>query len=175
MQQLFSAAFLLAVVAASSVGGAGAEEANPITKVLQMLGDLEAKIIKEGEVAQKEYAEYAEWCEDKSKDLQYEIKTGQAEVEELKATITKEDANIEALAEEIGELSAKIATAESDLKASTEIRDHEAAAFAAEESELTEVLSALTRALGILTAEMAKGGSSASMLQMGLARASDVV
>merc|ERR1719359_2132472 len=61
-------------------------------------------------------------------------------------------------------LSAKIATAESDLKAATEIRDHEAAAFAAEEAELTEVISALERAIGILTSEMAKSG--ASMLQM---------
>merc|ERR1719359_870175 len=70
-------------------------------------------------------------------------------------------------------LSAKIATAESDLKAATEIRDHEAAAFAAEEAELTEVLSALERAIGILTSEMAKSG--ASMLQTSLAHAGDVV
>merc|ERR1719359_809888 len=69
-------------------------------------------------------------------------------------------------------LSAKIATAESDLKAATEIRDHEAAAFAAEEAELTEVLSALERAIGILTSEMAKSG--ASMLQTSLAHAGDV-
>ncbi len=41
---------------------------------------LEAKIIEEGKVAQGEYDEYAEWCEDTSKDLQYEIKTGKAEV-----------------------------------------------------------------------------------------------
>merc|ERR1719352_1377332 len=142
---------------------------SPISKVLEMLGDLEAKIIGKGEAAQKEYAEYAEWCEDKSKDLQYEIKTGTAQVEELKATIAKEEATISALAEEIEMLSAKIATAESDLKASTEIRDHEAAAFAAEEAELTEVLSALERAIGILTSEMAKSG--ASMLQTSLAHA----
>merc|ERR1719456_238980 len=154
------------VLALACLAGAPAraEETNPIAKVLEMLADLETKIIGEGEVAQKEYAEYAEWCEDKSKDLQYEIKTGKAEVESLKATIAKEEATIAALAEEIEALSAKIATAESDLKAATEIRDHEAAAFAAEEAELTEVLSALTRAIGILTSEMAKSG--ASMLQL---------
>merc|ERR1719352_1800351 len=146
---------------------------SPITKVIEMLSDLQTKIIGEGEAAQKEYAEYAEWCEDKSKDLQYEIKTGTAQVEELKATIAKEEATIAALAEAIEALSAKIATAESDLKASTEIRDHEAAAFAAEQAELTEVLSALERAIGILTSEMAKSG--ASMLQTSLAHAGDVV
>merc|ERR1719456_1614941 len=142
------------VLALACLAGAPAraEETNPIAKVLEMLADLETKIIGEGEVAQKEYAEYAEWCEDKSKDLQYEIKTGKAEVESLKATIAKEESTIAALAEEIEALSAKIATAESDL---------EAAAFAAEEAELTEVLSALTRAIGILTSEMAKSGASA--------------
>merc|ERR1719160_832249 len=156
---------LLALVATF----ASAEEVSPITKVTQLISDLQAKIIKEGEVAQKEYAEYAEWCEDKSKDLQYEIKTGKAQVEELKAVIAKETATIAALAEEIEMLSVKIATAESDLKAATEIRDHEAAAFAAEEAELTEVLSALSRAIGILTTEMGKSG--AALLQSSLAHA----
>merc|ERR1719221_944319 len=167
-------AFLVLAFAASlvsQVAPAAAEVMSPISKVLQMLSDLQAKIIKEGEVAHKEYSEYAEWCEDKSKDLQYEIKTGKAEIEELKATIAKEGSTIAALADEINELAAKIATAESDLKAATEIREKEAAAFSAEEKELVDVLSALERAIGILTAEMAKGG--ASMLQLG--HASDVV
>jgi predicted nucleic acid-binding Zn-ribbon protein len=149
----------------------GEATASPISKVLEMLGDLQAKIIAEGEAAQKEYAEYAEWCEDKSKDLQYEIKTGKAEVEELKATITKEDSTIEALTTEIGDLSAQIATAESDLKAATEIRAKEHASFGKEQAELTEVLSALERAIGILTEEMGKSG--ASMLQV--ARTNDLV
>merc|ERR1719284_930260 len=91
----------------------------------------------------------------------------------LKAVIAKEEATIAALAEEIDTLSAKIATAESDLKAATEIRDHEASEFAAEEAELTEVLSALTRALSILTSEMAKSG--AALLQTSLASAPNVV
>ena len=37
---------------------------------------LEAKIIKEGEGAQKVYDEFAEFCDDRSKDLGFEIKTG---------------------------------------------------------------------------------------------------
>jgi predicted nucleic acid-binding Zn-ribbon protein len=167
--QRICALLTLALVA----GTASADDTSPITKVVQLLSDLETKIIGEGEVAQKEYAEYAEWCEDKSKDLQYEIKTGKLQAEELKATIAKEEATISALAEEIDALSVKIATAESDLKAATEIRDHEAAEFAAEEAELTEVLSALSRAIGILTTEMGKSG--AALLQSSLTHAPDVV
>jgi len=152
---------------------ARAEETNPITKVLEMLADLETKIIGEGEVAQKEYAEYAEWCEDKSKDLMYEIKTGKAQVAELKAEIDKESATIEALTAKVEELSAKVATAEADLKAATEIRTKEAADFAAEEKDLTEVLSALTRAIGILSEEMGKSG--AALLQSKYPDTSNVV
>lgn len=158
MQLTASVAILLAMACSP----ARAEEASPIAKVLEMLGDLQAKIISEGEVAHKEYAEYAEWCEDKSKDLHYEIKTGKAEVEELKATIASESATIEELTTKIEELSSKSATAEADLKAATTIRDKEAADFAVEEKDLMDVLSALSRAISIISEGSAAG---ASMLQ----------
>jgi hypothetical protein len=40
-----------------------AEATNPIAKVLEMISDLQTKIICEGEAAQKVYEEYSEWCE----------------------------------------------------------------------------------------------------------------
>merc|ERR550525_2141583 len=70
------------------VGFAG--EVTPISKVLQLLSDLQAKIISEGESAHKVFSEFAEWCEDRSKDLHFEIETGRSEVASLKATIEEE-------------------------------------------------------------------------------------
>merc|ERR1719412_1823645 len=151
---------MLAFALLAPASRAGSDGANPVSKVIEMLSDLQAKIIKEGEVAQKEYAAYAEWCEDKSKDLSYEIKTEKSQIEELKATIAKEDANTEALTAKIEDLAAAIATDQADLKAATEIRDAEEKAFAAEQAELVDVLSALDRAIAILTREMAKSGAS---------------
>jgi hypothetical protein len=55
--------FIFAVLAVSP---ADASQVNPIEKILEMISDLQAKVIKEGEDAQKEYDEYAEWCEDRS-------------------------------------------------------------------------------------------------------------
>merc|ERR1719361_2906286 len=162
---------VLAFAALAAVSLAEEDGPNPISKVLEMLSDLQAKIIKEGEVAQKEYAAYAEWCEDKSKDLQYEIKTERNQKAELEATIAKEDATMEALTAQIDELAAKLADDQANLKAATEIRDHEAVVFGKEEAELLEVLSALERAIAILTRELAKSG--ASMLQ--LTGASDII
>ena len=142
--------------------GAAADQANPIEKIVQMMGDLQAKIIGEGEEAQKVYEEFAEWCEDSSKDLGFEIKTAKAEVADLKATIDKEAARIEALDTKIGELASDIATDEADLKAATEIREKENAVFTAEEKELTTVIDMLQRAIAVLEKEL--GG--ASMMQI---------
>jgi len=142
--------------------GVAADQANPIEKIVQMMGDLQAKIIGEGEGAQKVYEEFAEWCEDSSKDLGFEIKTAKAEVSDLKATIAKQAARSEALNTKIGVLASDIATDEADLKAATEIREKENAVFTAEEKELTTVIDMLQRAIAVLEKEL--GG--ASMMQI---------
>jgi len=140
-----------------------AGQANPIEKIIEMIGDLETKIIAEGEAAQKTYEEFSEWCEDTSKDLMFEIKTGKGEVADLKATIEKESANIQVQDSKIEELAGSIATDEADLKAATEIRNKEQATFAAEETDLVETVDILERAIGIIEKEM-NGG--ASMMQL---------
>merc|ERR1719433_1764882 len=144
----------------------------PIGKVLQMLSELQAKIIGEGESAHKVFSEFAEWCEDRSKDLHFEIKTGQEQVAALKATIAEEVALTGALNAKVEKLSGEIATDEADLKAATEIRAIENAAFVAEEKELSEVVDTLTRAIAILKREMAKSGT---QILMQLKNANSVV
>jgi len=139
-------------------------EASPIAKIIQMISDLQAKILAEGAQSQKVYEEFAEYCEHRSKDLQYEIKTGKDEKAELEATIAKEDAKSGALGEKIDELAGAIATDEGDLKKATEIREKEFADFSAEEKELMEVIDMIKRAIGILEREMAKSG--AAMVQL---------
>merc|ERR1719440_1077803 len=84
-------------------------KANPIEKVLELLSNLQAKVVAEGEEAQKLYEEFAEWCEDEAKQKQFEIKTGEAEKEDLEATIAKAGSDIEAADAAIGELSQGIA------------------------------------------------------------------
>ena len=114
--------FLLAFAALSPVRGS---QANPIDKILEMISDLQAKVLGEGQDAQKAYDEYAEWCEDKSTSLGFEIKTGKADVADLTATIEEETATIAALGSKIEDLSNDIKTAESELDAATKIREKE--------------------------------------------------
>merc|ERR1719382_1613045 len=158
-----AASFLLAALA-SGLPAALAEEMSPIGKVLEMISGLQAKIISEGEKAQKVYEEFSEWCEESNKNLNFEIKTGKTEVSELKATISEETAIIESLTSRLEELSGKLKVDEQDLKAATHIREAEAADFAAEKKDLDETISILNRAIGILE----KHGS--SLLQTGGAK-----
>jgi len=154
---LICLAFLMS--SSSAMGSA----TDPVAKVLEMLSGLQAKIIAEAEGATKVYDEFAEWCEDKSKKLGFEIKTAQGEIEQLQAEIVELTATMDECSTKIDELTGKIATDEADLKAATEIRAKEEAAFAAEEKELMDIVDTLERAIAILEREMKKG---ASMLQL---------
>jgi len=158
-----SVAVSFVLLALAGLSSAHALEASPIEKILEMLSDLQAKVIGEGKDAQKSYDSYAEWCSDRSANLGFEIKTGTSNVAELKATIDSETSTAAALETKIEELSNDIQTDEADLAAATAIRKTEAADFAAEKAELSTVISMLERATGILSKEMAKGGA---LLQM---------
>jgi len=159
-----SSVLAFALIACVALAPASASQVNPIEKILEMISGLQAKVIGEGKDAQKTYDEFAEWCEDRSTELGFEIKTGKADVAELEATIEEETSTIGALETKIEELSNDIQTDEADLKAATAIREKEAADFSAEEKELTTVIDMLQRATSILSKEMAKSG--ASMLQL---------
>merc|ERR1719230_2233618 len=89
-----------------------ASASNPISKVLQLLSELQQKVLKEGEAEQKQYEAFAEWCEDTAVAKQYEIKDGKAAVERLSATIEKEGATISNAETKIAELAATISTNE---------------------------------------------------------------
>jgi len=151
------------LLVATVVATASASDASPIEKIIQMIGDLETKVIGEGEASQKVYEEFSEWCEETSKNLQFEIKTGKGQVADLQATITKDTADIQTAESTIEDLAGSIATDEADLKAATEIRDKEQTTFAAVEKDLVETIDVLERAIGIIEKEM-KGG--AAMVQL---------
>lgn len=151
---------LCVAVVLCAASGVQARDASPIGKVLQLISDLQSKILAEGQKAQKVFEEFSNWCEERNKNVAFEIKTGKAEVEDLKAAISEEAAMITSLTSKVEELAADISTDEADLKAATHIREKEASDFAAEETELMDIIDTLERAIGILEKH------SASMLQL---------
>ena len=127
---------------------------SPIEKVLQLLGDLQAKIIKDGEETEKLYEEFTDYCKGTSKDTQFAIKTGKADAERFTATAEETAAEITELETKIGELSDTIASNGKDLKAATAIREKEKADFNAADAELTETIGMLRRAIAIIEKNM---------------------
>merc|ERR1719217_891991 len=101
-----------------------------------MIGELQAKLMKEKELADKAYKEFFEWCDSASKETQFEVKTAMAEKEKLEATIKKAISDADEAQTSIEELSASIAQNEADLKDATLIREKEHADFSAAEKEL---------------------------------------
>jgi len=129
---------------------------NPLSKVIDLLTSLEAKIVKDGEEEAKAYKEYKEWCDDAAKNTAFEIETAKTNKAKLEATIGKCSSDIEALTSKIEGLAASINSDEGDLKKATLIREKEHADFLAAEKELMETVDTLDRAIGILEREMAK-------------------
>jgi len=142
-----------------------AERTTPISKVLDLLANLHAKITEEGVAAKRTHEEFSAWCDDRSKNVGFEIKTGESDVTDLKASIEEQTAIGASLSSKIEVLASNLATDEADLKAAGEIRVVEASDFNTAEKELTEVVSTLERAISILEREMQKGGASAIQLK----------
>jgi predicted nucleic acid-binding Zn-ribbon protein len=133
---------------------------NPLSKVFELMDGLTAKIKAEGEAEAKAYKEYFDWCDDTSKNAQFEIKTATSEKEELEATIGELSSSISASTTKIEELSAAIASDTAELKEATTIREKEVADFQKAESELVDTVDTLERAVAILEREMAKAPGS---------------
>jgi len=137
--------------------------ANPIGQVLSLLSKLQNTVIADGEAEQKQFEEFADWCKDQAVQRQFEIKTGKAQIEDLKAAIEKAGADVDATNARIGELSQKIATNEQDHAAAEKIRADENGAFTKEEQELVETVDTLRRAQSVLSKHLNKGDSFAQM------------
>jgi len=136
----------------------GAAQVNPLSKVLGMLGELQDKLIAEGQEAQKMYGDFANWCQDRSQELHFEVKTGKAQVASLKAAIDKGSADSQALESKISDGASDISEDEGELKEATGIRNGENKAFVELEKELVSTVDMLERSISVIEKEM-KGGA----------------
>jgi len=146
-----------AVLAITAVSAAG-DASNPIAKVLQMIDDLAAKVIAEGEASHKVYSEFAKFCEDRHQQIDPEIKTGTADVESLQAAIGEATSEITVVTSQIEDLAASIAEDEKALKEATDVRTKENQEFVTMEKDLTETIDMIERAIAVIEREA--GGAS---------------
>lgn len=134
---------------------------DPVQKVLQLLDNLEAKVVKDGEESQQVYEEFAEQCEDRSRQLHQTIKDVKLQLQTIQANLEQAGDEIESSSTQIDELSSKISSDEGQLKDATEVWKSEAKDFAAAEEELLSAGDTLERAISIIERK-GLGGDDAS-------------
>jgi len=131
---------------------------SPIEKVLQLIGDLQAKVIGEGESQQRIYEEFADWCKSTSKETQFELKMEKDKRERYAATKEESTSEVDELTTKIEELTSSIAEKDAKLAKSTDLRKKQHDDFLEADKELGDTVSMLRRALAILEKE-GVGGS----------------
>jgi len=154
-------AFGVALSVLAGVARASAGKADPLGQVFALLEQLEAKIVKEGEVEEKAYKEFVEWCDDTTRNGDFAIKTASDEKAKLEARIAELASNAQVADSRIADHAASIAASEAELKNATAIREKESADFSASEAELTEAIDTLERATTILERAMRKNPATA--------------
>jgi len=138
---------------------------SPVQKVIEMLNGMTAKGEAMKEEEAKTYATYKEWVSDRSRELGFEIKTGESTITELIAFIDKSDADVAKLTDEIAALDADISRMEAEKKDATAVREEENAEFLKVEKDYSESVDALGRAIQVVGAQQYSRPQAMMLLQ----------
>merc|ERR1719420_1577735 len=122
----------------------------PVTKVINLLKDMQTQLEKEGEEDQEVYEKVACWCETNDKDKTTAISDAESRITELTSTIEEATASSARLNTEIKNLATEIAKNTAALDKATELRKKELAEFNAEEKDVLQSIGALKSAVTVL-------------------------
>jgi len=141
------------ILGALLVACAGAARLNqtPMTRVAELLLDLQRGVEKDGVMEQKSYDKYACWCE---KTLARKAN----DIAEGKETIASTQAEIEKLMGDLGSIGASVEALKADIadnlasqQEATEMRDKEFGEYSLERTESEQCIGALEAAIKVLT------------------------
>merc|ERR1719401_2671685 len=140
------AVFLLLGLAHASV-----HQENPVTKVVELIQELKAKIEADGKAEQKVYDKFACWCEKTTARKAGAIEEAKTSIEELSEKVLNLKGKTATLKAEIAQLEKDISGNIDGTKEATTIREKETADYSQQRSDLEQAIGALERAIGILT------------------------
>jgi len=142
---------LLAVLVAGSLSNDLDGKNRPVTKVINLLKDMQAQLEKEQEEDEEVYEKVACWCETNDKEKTQAIADAESRITDLTASIEEGTANSARLNTEIKNLEAEIAKNQEALDKATALRQKELAEFNAEEKDLLQSIGALKSAITVLS------------------------
>jgi len=151
---------LFIAIFALSAGLTSAGGPSPVTRVVGLIKDLEAKVMSDGKAEQASYDEYACWCEKTLQRKAADISSNKETISETETLIKKLKGEIASHGAEIDQLNKDIAQNKEAQKDATAVRDKEYADYAAEKTESEQCIGALEAAITVLTG----AGTKASFL-----------
>jgi len=146
-----SSALVFLVLVLGAVNSYSSSKPSPITQVVQLLAELEARVTSDGKKEQSSYDKYACWCEDTLARKAADIGAEKALIGELGQLIIKLKEEISAHAAEIVQLKKDIAANIEAQREATEVREKENAEYTAERTESEQCIGALEAAIKVLS------------------------
>merc|ERR1719389_1237826 len=133
----------------------------PVTKVVELIEELKAKIEADGKMEQQIYDKYACWCETTSARKANDIHTAYADMKSLSTKILEFKGLTATRTSEIAQLTLEMSANQAAQDEATGIRQKENAAYMAEKVEMETTINALQRAIEVLSG----AGTKTALLQ----------
>jgi len=124
---------------------------SPVTKVVTLLNELEARIQGDGKVEQQSYDKTACWCEETLARKAKDIDDAKVKIEELQTLIEKLEGETATHGAEVAQLKKDIAANQAAQKEATEVRQSGNAEYEATKTESEQCIGALEAAIKVLT------------------------
>lgn len=130
--------------------------ANSLVKVQRMIARLKSKVNNETKLNTKMHKEYQGWCSESMATTNNEIDYHTELADKYYAVCEQTSAAVKLAQEAIDKLFTELTVTQTQLKRATEARDRENADYEANKADLEESLKAISHAIKILSAELAK-------------------
>lgn len=132
-----------------------AARVSPVQKVIELLDDCKAKIVRDLAAEEKAMEEYSGFCDKEQEEKGYAIKDATRLILQLQATVEDGKSTIAQQDDELAKLGAEMAENDREMANITAVRKTEKDIFASTETELVTSVDELTRAV----VEIKKGTS----------------
>merc|ERR1719253_84859 len=153
------------IVAFAFLACCQAATVTPVQKVLQMMTEMKTKGEKMMEEEAKTYRAYTEWVDDQSRELGFEIKTANSDIEKLAAAASKADSDVAQLSSAIEKTQGELATTEAEKQEATDLRNSQHAEYKEISTDYSESVDALERAIQTMESKNYNVPEGAALLQ----------
>jgi len=136
----------------------------PVQKVVQLMNELLEKGKKEKHEEEVQFAAYSQWCEGTIAEKKEAIQEADDRIAVLSANIDKYGVEAKRLGKEVAELDAQVQRWKDDIADRKKAREEEKDTYTKTEAEYSESISALSRAVDVLSKQNHDRKQAAAML-----------